>query len=88
MCKGQSKVRGEILVLKLESAGLKEVDINAHTTSRLYGGSLCIMQYVKYNRVHTSTYWHILVCNGMYWYVHQYMGISPRGASSLNVGCT
>ena len=47
MCKGQSKVRGEILVLKLESAGLKEVDIKAHTTSRLYGASLCIMQHVK-----------------------------------------
>jgi hypothetical protein len=33
---GQLSYR-EILVLKLESAGLKKVDIKAHTTSRLYG---------------------------------------------------
>ena len=68
MPKGQSHVRGDILVLKLESAGLKEVDIKAHTTSRLSGASLCIMQYVKYNTdmVHTSTYWYILIHIGMY----------------------
>ena len=52
----QSHVRGEILVLKLESAGLEKVDIKAHTTSRMCGASLCIIQYVKYNRVHTSMY--------------------------------
>ena len=71
MPKGQSHVRGDILVLKLESAGLKEVDIKANTTSQLYGASLCIMQYVMYNTdmVHTSTYWYILVCAGMCWYV-------------------
>jgi hypothetical protein len=57
----QSQVRGEILVLKLESAGLKKVDIKANTTSRLYGASLCIIKYAKYNpahqyvSVHTST---------------------------------
>ena len=77
MPKGQSQVRGEILVLKLESAGLKEVDIKAHTTSRLYGASLCIMQNVKYNTdtVHTSTYWYVLVCTGMCWYVLVYTPI-------------
>ena len=76
MPKGQSHVRGEIVVLKFESAGLKEVDIKAHTTSRLYGASLCIMQYVKYNTdmVHTSTYWYILVCTGMYLYVLYVLG--------------
>jgi hypothetical protein len=35
MTNGQSQVRGVILVWKLESAGLKKVDIKAHTTSRL-----------------------------------------------------
>ena len=72
MPNGQSQVRGEILVLKLESAGLKKVDIKAHTTSRLYGASLCIIQYVKYNTVHTCTYQYILVQTSMYGYVHLY----------------
>ncbi len=66
MPNGQSKVWGEILALKLESAGPKKLDIKAHTTSRLYGARLCIIQYVKYNTIHTSTYKYILVCTGMY----------------------
>jgi hypothetical protein len=35
MPNGQCQVRSVILVWKLESAGLKKVDIKAHTTSRL-----------------------------------------------------
>ncbi len=66
MPNGQSQIGGEILVLKLESAGLKKVDIKEHTTSRFYGARLCIIQYVKYNTVHTSTYTYILVHTGMY----------------------
>ncbi len=66
MPNGQSQIWGEILVLKLESAGLKKVDINEHTTSLLYGARLCIIQYLKYNAVHTSTYKYILVCTDMY----------------------
>jgi hypothetical protein len=69
MPNGQSQVRGEILVLKLESAGLKKVDIKEHTPSRLYGASLCIIQYVKYIPVRTSTYKYkllVVVCTGLY----------------------
>jgi hypothetical protein len=62
----QSQIWGEILVLKLEYAGLKKVNITAHTTSRLYDARLCIMQYVKYYTVHTSMYKYILVCTGKY----------------------
>ncbi len=78
MPNGKSQVRpgGEVLVLKLESAGLKKVDIKAHTTSRLYGASLCIIQYVKYNTVHTSTYQYIRVHTSMYWSVHMCMNMS------------
>jgi hypothetical protein len=77
MPNGQSQVRGEILALKLESAGLKKVDIKAHTTSRLYRASLCIMQYVKYDTVHTSTYQYIQVQTSMHWSVHKCMSMSP-----------
>ena len=66
MPNGQSQVRGEILVLRLESAGLKKVDIKELTTSLLYVARLCIIQYVKYNTVHISMYKYILVCTGMY----------------------
>ncbi len=88
MPNGQSQVRGEILVLKLESAGLKKVDIKAHTTSRLYGASLCIIQYAKYNTVHTITYQYIQVQTSMYWYVHKCMSMSQRCVTSLNVCCS
>ncbi len=77
MPNGQSQLRGEILVSKLDSAGLKKVDIKAHTTSRLYVASLCIIQYVKYNTVHTSTYQYIRVHTSMYWSVHKCMSMSP-----------
>jgi hypothetical protein len=43
MPNGQSQIWGEILVLKLEPAGLKKVNIKAHTTSQLYGARLCII---------------------------------------------
>jgi hypothetical protein len=66
MPNGQIQIWGEILVLKLEYAGLKKVNINEHTTSQLYGARLCIMQYVKYYTVHTGMYKYILVCPGMY----------------------
>jgi hypothetical protein len=66
MPNGQSQIWGEILVLKLESARLKKVNIKEHTTSRLYGARLCIIQYVKYNTVHTSMYKYILVCTSTY----------------------
>ncbi len=61
MPNGQSQVRGEILVLKLESAGLKKVDIKAHTTSRLYGASLCTIQYIKYN-THVTVMRNVVKC--------------------------
>ena len=70
MPKGQSEsqIRGEILVLKLESAGLKKVDIKAHTTSRVYGAPCNMSSIIQYILVHTSTYQYILVCTSMYWY--------------------
>jgi hypothetical protein len=76
MPNGQSQVRGDFLVLKLESAGLEKVDIKAHTTSRLYGASLCIIQYVTYNTVHTSTYRYIRVHTSMYSSIHKCMSMS------------
>ena len=84
----ESHVRGESLVLQLESAGLKKVDIKAHTTSRLYGASLCIQQYVKYKTVHSSTYKYVLVCTSMNRYIHNYKSILPTCVTLLNVDCT
>jgi hypothetical protein len=87
----QSQIWGEILVLKPESAGVKKVGIKALTTSRLYGARLCIIQYVKYNSVHTSTYQYILVCtqlshdfchsSAILLYLH-----SPRSSGAMCIG--
>ncbi len=46
MTNGQSQIWSQILDLKLESAGLNKVNIKEHTTSRLYGFRLCIIQSV------------------------------------------
>jgi hypothetical protein len=66
MPNGQIQIWSEIPVFRQEYAGLKKVNIKAHTTSRLYGARLCIIQYVKYNiqyiPVCTSTYWYVQVC--------------------------
>ncbi len=51
----QHQVWGEILVLKLESAGLEKVDIKAYTSRQLFGVILCIIQYVKYRIEYTIT---------------------------------
>ncbi len=56
--------------MKIESAGLKKVDIKAHTSRRLSGVSLCMIQYVRYKIEHTSTYKYILVHACTYWNIH------------------
>jgi hypothetical protein len=64
MPNGQSQVRSVILVWKLESAGLKKVDIKAHTTTgqpivrcQPVHHTICQVQYSTYLYilVHTST---------------------------------